>query len=30
MKAVSNNVGLDAKAVRTTIPTRMDRLPWSR
>ena len=30
MKAVSGNVGTDAKAVRTNIPARMDRLPWSR
>ncbi|MFL5701179.1 MAG: MFS transporter [Ktedonobacteraceae bacterium] len=30
MKAVSGNVGTEAKAVRTNIPARMDRLPWSR
>ncbi|TMC88011.1 MAG: MFS transporter [Chloroflexi bacterium] len=30
MKAVSSNVGTEAKAVRTNIPARMDRLPWSR
>ena len=30
MKAISSNVGPDVKAVRTNIPTRMDRLPWSR
>ena len=30
MAAVSNNVGSDVKAVRTNIPARMDRLPWSR
>ena len=30
MKAVSSNVGLDTKAVRTNVPARMDRLPWSR
>src|SRR3979490_753592 len=30
MKAVSNNVEAIGKAVRTTIPARMDRLPWSR
>jgi len=30
MKAVSGNVGTGAKAVRTNIPARMDRLPWSR
>jgi MFS family permease len=30
MKAVSSNVGPDTKAVRTNVPARMDRLPWSR
>src|SRR5207302_10728216 len=30
MSAVSGNVGTEAKAVRTNIPARMDRLPWSR
>jgi MFS family permease len=30
MKAVSSNVGANAKAVRTDVPARMDRLPWSR
>src|SRR5437764_4292696 len=30
MKAVSGNVGTEAKAVRTNVPARMDRLPWSR
>src|SRR5256714_10543110 len=30
MKAVSSNVGTGARAVRTNIPARMDRLPWSR
>ena len=30
MKAISSNVGPDVKPVRTNIPTRMDRLPWSR
>src|SRR5947207_11103549 len=35
MKTMSSNVGSDtnvmmAKAVRTNIPNRMDRLPWSR
>lgn len=30
MKAISNNVGSAAQAVRTNIPARMDRLPWSR
>src|SRR6266700_6889624 len=30
MKAISSNVGPDVKPVRTNIPARMDRLPWSR
>src|SRR2546429_1452971 len=30
MKTISSNVGPDVKPVRTNIPTRMDRLPWSR
>ncbi|MFL5586411.1 MAG: MFS transporter [Ktedonobacteraceae bacterium] len=30
MDAISGNVGLNAKAVRTNIPARLDRLPWSR
>ena len=30
MKTISSNVGPDVKAVKTNIPTRMDRLPWSR
>src|SRR5438270_11094941 len=30
MKAMNSNIGLNAKAVRTNIPARMDRLPWSR
>src|SRR2546421_3318973 len=30
MKAVSSNTGSDTKAVRTNVPARMDRLPWSR
>ena len=30
MDAISNNVGVKAKAVRTDIPARLDRLPWSR
>src|SRR6266852_836289 len=30
MKAVSNSSESKTKAVRTTIPARMDRLPWSR
>src|SRR3989440_3284341 len=30
MKTRSSNVGPDVKPVRTNIPTRMDRLPWSR
>src|SRR5256885_4770339 len=30
MKAVSSNVGPATKAVRTNVPARMDRLPWSR
>src|SRR6266516_5597651 len=30
MKAISSNVVPDVKAVRTNIPTRMDRLPWRR
>jgi MFS family permease len=30
MKAISSNVGASAPVVRTTIPARMDRLPWSR
>jgi MFS family permease len=29
MKAVSSNVGTNTKPVRTNIPARMDRLPWS-
>ena len=30
MKSVSGSVGPDAKATRTNVPQRMDRLPWSR
>src|SRR6266852_3743961 len=30
MKAVSNSSQSKTKAVRTTLPARMDRLPWSR
>ena len=30
MDAISSNIGLNAKAVRTNIPARLDRLPWSR
>src|SRR5438874_295565 len=30
MKSVSGSVGPDAKASRTNVPQRMDRLPWSR
>ena len=30
MEAISGNTGLNAKAVRTNIPARLDRLPWSR
>src|SRR5881275_2373473 len=30
MKSVSGSLGPDAKAVRTNIPARLDRLPWSR
>src|SRR5437588_5657295 len=30
MDAISNNVGVKAKAVRTDIPARLDRLPWAR
>src|SRR5438067_303791 len=30
MKAMNSNIGLNAKAVRTNIPARLDRLPWSR
>jgi MFS family permease len=30
MEAARTNVGARAKAVKTDIPTRMDRLPWSR
>jgi MFS family permease len=30
MQATSSNVGSRAKAVRTNIPARLDRLPWSR
>src|ERR1700730_11291987 len=30
MEAVSNSSKSKTKAVRTTIPARMDRLPWSR
>ena len=30
MKAVSNRSASKTKAVRTTLPARMDRLPWSR
>src|SRR5881275_3095088 len=30
MEGISSNVGSDTKAVRTNIPARLDRLPWSR
>src|SRR5881275_853910 len=30
MEGISSNVGSDTKAVRTDIPARLDRLPWSR
>jgi len=30
MKSVSGSVGPDAKATRTNVPQRLDRLPWSR
>src|ERR1700724_2998299 len=30
MKCTSSNIGLNTKAVKTDIPARMDRLPWSR
>ncbi len=30
MEGISSNVGSDTKAVRTSIPARLDRLPWSR
>src|SRR5947208_1535416 len=30
MDAISSNIVLNAKAVRTNIPARLDRLPWSR
>jgi len=30
MGAISSNIGLNAKAVKTNIPARLDRLPWSR
>src|SRR2546429_8793217 len=30
MKSGSGSVGPDAKATRTNVPARMDRLPWSR
>src|SRR5213082_3548465 len=30
MERKSSNIGLNTKAVRTDIPTRLDRLPWSR
>ena len=30
MDAISSNIGLTAFAVRTNIPARLDRLPWSR
>ncbi|HZS76798.1 MAG TPA: MFS transporter [Ktedonobacteraceae bacterium] len=30
LKAASNDAGVSSKAVRTDIPARMDRLPWSR
>jgi MFS family permease len=30
MDAISNNIGVKAKAVKTNIPARLDRLPWSR
>lgn len=30
MAAVSSKVGPNSKAVRTDVPARMDRLPWSR
>ena len=30
MKAMNSNIGLNAKAVRTNIPARLVRLPWSR
>src|SRR5437867_7854037 len=30
MKAVSSNVGSAVKPVRTNIPARIDRLPWTR
>src|SRR5437764_8091356 len=29
MEGISSNVGSDTKAVRTNIPARLDRLPWS-
>src|SRR5256884_8996926 len=30
MEGISINIGSDTKAVRTSIPARLDRLPWSR
>src|SRR5947209_5960012 len=30
MEGISSNIGSDTKAVRTNIPARLDRLPWSR
>ncbi len=30
MEAMRSNIGPDTKAVRTNIPFRLDRLPWSR
>src|SRR6266568_9608043 len=30
MERMSSNIGLNAKGVRTDVPSRLDRLPWSR